>query len=164
MITIINRQFVEGAIKNNYPSLIKNIYSLNYDYHTQIIKGEEKTNFRINVFNENKVIYTINGEINLKDIDEREKDFSNLYKFLKITDEIPEELDHDQSIECFLCNGAGKLDPDFAFIDDFQKILKDKSFDELIKMIKSLRRRNMELLIELKNREEELNNLRLHNK
>ena len=164
MITIINRQFVEGAIKNNYPSLIKNIYSLNYDYHTQIIKGEGKTNFRLNVFNENKVIYTINGEIDLIDIDEREKDFSKLYKFLKITDEIPEELDQDQSIECFLCNGIGKLDPDFAFIDDFQKILKDKSFDELIKMIKSLRRRNMELLIELKNREEELNNLRLHNK
>jgi len=161
VIIIITRNFVEGAIKNNYPNLIKNIYSKNYDFHTQIIKGDDKTKFRINIFDANKVIHTINGEIDLIDIDERNNNLNSYYDKLKITDDIPKELSHDQSIECFLCEGTGKIDPDFAFIEDFQKILKDKSKEELIQMIKTLRRKNMNLMIELKNKEEELKDIKI---
>lgn len=164
IIIIITRNFVEGAIKNNYPNLIKNIYSKNYDFHTQIIKGDEKTKFRLNIFDDNKVIHTINGVIDLVDIDERKNNISSYYNFLKLTSEIPEELSHDQNIECFLCEGTGKIDPDFAFIDDFQKILKDNSKEELIQMIKTLRRKNMNLMIELKNKEDELQDFKINNR
>lgn len=160
MIIIITRQFIESAIKNNYPYLIKNIYSKNYDFHTQIVKAENHSKFKLNIFDDNKVIYTINGVVGLKDIDDSKKDLTPYYKYLKITDEIPEELDHEQSIECFLCEGMGKIDPEFAFIDDFQKILKNNTREELIQMIKALRRKNMNLMIDIKNKEDEIRDIK----
>lgn len=150
VIIIITRQFVEEAIKNNYPYLIKNIYSKNYDFHTQIIKSEDNTKFKMNIFDEKKVLYTIIGVIELKDIDNSKKDFTKYYKYIKITDDIPKELAFEQNLECFLCKGTGKIDPIFSFIEDFQKILKNNTRDELIQMIKILRNQNINLMEEIK--------------
>jgi hypothetical protein len=59
-----------------------------------------------------------------------------------------------------LCEGTGKIDPEFAFIDDFQKILKNNTREELIQMIKALRRKNMNLMIEIKNKEDEIRDIK----
>lgn len=134
--TLITNNFLRKAFKHQYPQVNKNIIQKNYDF--QIQKQLKTPDVKISIFNDDKVIYVLKGVIDIIDIDDRD-DPTDYYQYFKITDNIPEELAHEHKIECFLCNGEGKIDRDYQFIDSYRKLLLDKSYDELIGMIKSMR-------------------------
>ena len=133
---LITNNFLRNAFKDQYPQINKNIIQKNYDF--QIQKQINSSDVKVTVFDDNKVMYSLKGVLEIVDIDDKD-DPTDYYQFFKITDDIPEELSHEHKIECFLCDGNGKIDGDFQFIDSYKSLLSHKSYDDLIKMIKTMR-------------------------
>ena len=138
-------QLFNDAFKERYNQIYKNIISKNYNF--SIRKNIKNNNGEIIIMNDNKVLYKLNFEFNIVHIDDRETDLKPYYQFFKIIDDIPEELNHEQKIQCFLCEGEGVIEIED---NDIDKFLVHKGMDELIHHIKILRKKNLDLEIKKK--------------